>query len=576
MMNRFMNWSPKEIAMKVEGMEQYVLVEVDDDDDDDDEEEIVIVHSNDLSQQLPGLTVPIVIDDATSKFTLQNATNMVVAVVDNGDDKVEVEDGRWKREEKVGEEYECDLDKTPLKFGMVILLAFLLLIDAEDLYFLCGSRSKSTGSVTDLDLVKEKDHRAKYVPVAAPTKGKNDFHEYKPLADIHFAPRVSSDNDGGVKYPSHRSNSMTVWETKYHTIVQNMDDSVSVVAPMIPSCRGSTSGVVVTNHKMAVIDSFRASIDPHLTVDNDINNPVNSPFVPMRSLIPYTSPRPSHQVIPVPSVRNIHDWIPTYNWTLLLSDFSIVDHRLHSNVVTYPPDRRHLSVADRNNHIIGSSKEHKESVALTQYTFEEYVQQHENVLVTFYVPCERFEKKYIPLWSNLTKAIGNENLQVVTATVDCHSHPNICHEQGCFKFPTIRWFHNGKVLIDDYSDGRNAHKLFIFVKDVLLDLKIHYGPLRMNSLQPVQAPNLNEREDNDADTVGKDIDDRDQRLKSVAFMKKQRMPVLPSMTKPSPEVIETNYRNKNNDPQQHLTPCSNGKRKTGDDNINDYSCVARM
>jgi hypothetical protein len=207
----------------------------------------------------------------------------------------------------------------------------------------------------------------------------------------------------------------------------------------------------------------------------------------------------------IPSVRESDDWIPTNNWTDTSSSSSENSDENDPTPMTvatiHPPDRRpwgmNTAVVTANDDTATSKVAvpsprltQKESVHLTEYTFYDFIKHHEHVLVTFHFPCQRYLTKFVPLWTNLTNALVAEDLPVVTATVDCESHPIICHEQDCYRFPTIRWFYKGMVLVQDYKTGRNARKLFRFVKNTLAEIEGHNAMDKTHTMhtEPVRVP----------------------------------------------------------------------------------------
>ena len=117
-----------------------------------------------------------------------------------------------------------------------------------------------------------------------------------------------------------------------------------------------------------------------------------------------------------------------------------------------------------------------------------------------------------------------EQLPVVTATLDCDTHPKICREQGCYRFPTIRWFHKGNVLVKDYNRGRNAHKLLRFVKKTLTEINERStSHTEETNVEPVRAQKFLDAVVFDVPKDTNDDANYGERhlVKSVAFMMKQ-------------------------------------------------------
>ena len=238
--------------------------------------------------------------------------------------------------------------------------------------------------------------------------------------------------------PSAQYGSLTVWEARYQ--VHDIQPHAASLenAPMIPMVRYGGRNVESTR-----------SIAVYPTMYPALNGPKTDESIPSsRRLIPCPAPE-----VLVPSEIPSQKLMAMYHPELYPRRFPVDEGTVPFESVMYPK----------------KVEEHRGSVALTQYTFQDFIRQQENVLVTFYLPCERFHQKYVPLWTNFTKAVLDANLPLVTATVNCHSHPSICREQGCYKFPTIRWFRKGEILVEDYSSGRNAHKLFLFAQRMLME-----------------------------------------------------------------------------------------------------------
>jgi Thioredoxin len=325
-------------------------------------------------------------------------------------------------------------------------------------------------------------------------------------------PRMS--NSGDESIPSIHYGSLTVWESRYQ--VQDVKPKVASfeTAPMIPMIPWENHDASGYGHGL-----YPSTYPAVVSQESDGASPVNPPRIPMRSLIPYKTPEvpPPHRMNGA-SGRFSASHRPELYPSLLLMDL-VPNH--------YRYIARHGSAGSD----VASSPEAVEprgSVALTQYTFQEFIRHHENVLVTFYLPCERFHQKYVPLWTNFTNSVLKSKLPLVTATVNCHSHPSICREQGCYKFPTIRWFRQGHVLVEDYNNGRNAQKLLLFAQETLVkpqnSTKTH-ETISYPTIQIMPPPTSHAKYgDDDINEVQGHL------LPTIAFVKKQRTPVISSST----------------------------------------------
>jgi hypothetical protein len=499
-------------------LDQYVLVEVAEEEDDD---EIVVIHANDVAHLSERSSSPS--ERVDSKMLMMIKDVGVVAPAVGVVSENEVEDDCWN-----DMRYVMDVDgfgdvRSKLKAGtMILLLLSLLVFDAGDLYFLMrGRNSKVSTSHFALTTSKLKgggsvERRLKYVPVAAPTESTEDLVAFP---GVHLTTRrLPSEYDSIGR-------SLSVLDAKFHAV------TTGVTLPMIPTVHRSASMMLSTN--LGRTETPCVSIHPTKCTTDGASQPTvqrpPSSFVPMRSLIPYSTPRRVEKMNLIPSVREYDDWIPTNNWTVPSSADSDTSGPRVGKIIL--ADHSPWSTYDAST---TSTAQPQGSVDLSEYSFRNFIQHHDHVLVTFYFPCQRFETKFVPLWTNLTDSIAAEQLPVVTAMVDCDSHPHICREQGCYRFPTIRWFYKGTVLVEDYNRGRNAKKLLRFVKNTLDEInernEHQYKPKQpqMTILEPVAAPKLlhemgfNEQKD----TNRRDTDQvhRQQRLeeKNMAFMVKQK------------------------------------------------------
>ena len=523
--------NPKvEVVGDVMISDQYVFVDAVDEDGYDDDDEIVVIHTADIVHPdgPDDCKTTMIGDTATVIITAPLPSTVVVSAVGVATTTTtkenEVEEDCWNEMRCVEDVVGVDVwSETRTKFQagtMILLLLTLLLFDAGDLYVLLhGSNTNAVpDTFTTFKGIGFEQRRLKYVPVAAPTKNREEVG-FRALPEIHWdTPQVPSDYDSTVRQPTHRRMgnlhaALMVPDTSYDATVPNDVQSGCVVSPMIPTVRRSTAIMMILTQPVSA-ETPRVSTEKITSVGNVPTTTIiahsSSSYIPMRSLIPYTSPRRIEKMNHIPSVRDYNDWIPTNNWTVASSsslsssiveaDTRTLDIEMDSfpaAVTTiHPPDRRPWSIdgTDGSTTTIATATTkppppQQVSVVLTEYTFRDFIQQYDHVMVTFYYPCHRYVTKFVPLWTNFTNALASEQIPVITATVDCHSHPNICREQGCYRFPTIRWFYKGNVHVEDYNRGRNAHKLLRFVKNTLEEINersAQYVP-SING-KPVKAP----------------------------------------------------------------------------------------
>ena len=497
--------------------DQYVFVDVEDEEEEVEEEEeddeLVVIPTADVVGHPADSSVK---RESTAMMdvvpTVSTTADVVVQTNDRKlvDEEEEYEDGWDDNVEDVFGDFSRSIWKT---YGAVVLFfVMILLLDAGwwSMYFLDQS-AKGTIRV-------EQQRRVKYVPVAAPTERTTDelyseFHWIDPTVvnqqeqppTHRFPGNGPHGNDDKFTSGIHISNFLN--EAKNCSDFCGDFIVTTSRAPMIPTIRRSTS--------MSIQAHPVSTETPRVSIYGPAIRPSSS-CTPMRPLIPYSTPRRVEKLNQIPSVREVDDWIPTNNWTMSSSSSSetdVIEIEIDPtpDVSTiYPPDHRSWSIGVD---VDPTAPSPSRSVDLTEYTFRDFIRQHEHVLVTFYLPCQRFTTKFVPLWTKLTNSIQVEHLPVVTATVDCDSHPNICREQGCYRFPTIRWFYKGNVHVEDYSRGRNAHKLLIFVKNTLeqINERIDYHfdnrvQAHRTIVEPVKAPRVfdqlfaNERKDMNHDS----------------------------------------------------------------------------
>jgi Thioredoxin len=327
-------------------------------------------------------------------------------------------------------------------------------------------------------------------------------------------PRISANAD--KSWPSIQHGSLTVWESRYQVEAVEPNIALSDKAPMIPMVRwDGTHDASEYGHVLY------PSMYPSVGLQEIVNTgPVSTPRIPVRSLIPFRAPE-----VKVPTSDQLNDF-PRKSGSFYRPELYpslLFTERAPSNIP-------YIAHRDKGEKKIATSLEMVEpqgSVVLTQYTFQEFIRHHENVLVTFYLPCERFQFKFEPLWTNFTSAVLKAKLPLVMATVNCHSHPSICREQGCFKFPTIRWFRKAEVLVEDYNNGRNAEKLLLFAQEMFVGqnntTKTHQT-ISYPTIQVMPPPTSHAK-------YGREVDEiQGHHLPSVAFVKKQRTPVISSST----------------------------------------------
>jgi Thioredoxin len=281
--------------------------------------------------------------------------------------------------------------------------------------------------------------------------------------------------------------------------------------------------------------------------------------IPVRSLIPFAAPKRSplrgmfgqrSELVPVPSM-GLRDCIPTFNetdsfgsgqssstTTVIVSphggipgDTTTVNAKRSLEVLKAFPT---LATAWKTTKPVGMTTRKRKavpgesrltpfndkaeadtdrSVTLTQYTFYEYMQLHDTVLVAFYRSGATHQLVFAPIWNNFTSAALTEQLPLITAKVDCHSQPNICRELDVTKSPTVRWFYQGSAVLPDYKGELTVQKL----------LKHSKKMLRVETAREQNTACLADAGIATAPAKDNAVRDDYKQLPPVAFVKKQRL-----------------------------------------------------
>jgi hypothetical protein len=104
-------------------------------------------------------------------------------------------------------------------------------------------------------------------------------------------------------------------------------------------------------------------------------------------------------------------------------------------------------------------------VALSQYSFRDFLTQHKHAVVVFdHVTGGDVDRQ---VWKHFAAALEQEGLNVVLATVDCHSNPKICLDQSIATIPTIRWFTDGVSSVPDFEKVLVKKKFIKYARRVL-------------------------------------------------------------------------------------------------------------
>lgn len=348
-----------------------------------------------------------------------------------------------------------------------------------------------------------------------------------------------------------------------------------------------SSSVNIPSRGTAWADDVVEDLIPYSTMTNSVY-PLQQ--IPVRSMIPFAAPKRSSikgtavrsgrelhlDPVPVPAMGH-QDCIPTYNesgssghvWeeknvasslngrNAVITDEVQEDRFAHiPTLVTFKSNNSRRTkrkrkvgrgriegglVAVRDQVIVAEGR----SLALAQYTFHEFLRQHDSVFVSFFHPCATYELLLAPLWTNFSAEVFINKLPLVTATVDCHSHPSLCRQQGIEKFITLRWFRNGAAVIPDFIEERTVSKLMKYSRTLLTE---KHTAVVKNGVPSDTVIAAALAKDNAART--------DHNRPSLAFVKKQRLSRNDIAVSSSTDVIKITTKTVGDDVMRPLAPAN--------------------
>jgi hypothetical protein len=301
-----------------------------------------------------------------------------------------------------------------------------------------------------------------------------------------------------------------------------------------------STALVVRFHDNVVTNTPRVSIQSSLDVPvllRESTSNEQTRCTPMRSLVPYISPRRVEKpIVLIPSVREYQDWIPTNHRT---SSETPTTTESNGTVFQYLPDYCTETMSF-------TECVYRKHLWDQKVLFLQNLEFREHTLVMFYMSNGRHDTDLpvVPLWTNLMKAVEEEGLPISMQTWNCSELPDFCRERGCNDFPTIRWSYKGAVLIDDLNGDHGDRPILQILELIVKTLKkpmeesvrrSHLPqPPMTNALIPAIAPKnsdfmLHDERGN--------VSRMDQRLKSITFMRKQRMRMIMTPSPSSTPVV---------------------------------------
>ncbi|CAH1775049.1 unnamed protein product [Owenia fusiformis] len=101
---------------------------------------------------------------------------------------------------------------------------------------------------------------------------------------------------------------------------------------------------------------------------------------------------------------------------------------------------------------------------LTDNTFNEFINQHESVLVMFYAPWCGHCKAMKPAYAEAAQELSTAGISGKLSTVDAQQERVLAGRFDIKGYPTIKYFKNGEMQFD-YTKGRTTEDLVAFMKD---------------------------------------------------------------------------------------------------------------
>lgn len=103
---------------------------------------------------------------------------------------------------------------------------------------------------------------------------------------------------------------------------------------------------------------------------------------------------------------------------------------------------------------------------LTDDSFDDFVKEHDSVLVMFYAPWCGHCKAMKPSYMDAAEELANKNVRGVLAAVDCTKQKSLAEKFEIRGFPTVKYFRKG-VFSRDYRKSRTKEDIvdFMFYSD---------------------------------------------------------------------------------------------------------------
>jgi len=93
--------------------------------------------------------------------------------------------------------------------------------------------------------------------------------------------------------------------------------------------------------------------------------------------------------------------------------------------------------------------------------------------------CQRLA----PTWEKFALEVKKAGMPVGVGSVDCVAEADLCREQRVMAFPTLRWYHDAKVVRPDYQMDRTVVALMAFARRKLeMDDKFKEWESKANNL----------------------------------------------------------------------------------------------
>ena len=105
-------------------------------------------------------------------------------------------------------------------------------------------------------------------------------------------------------------------------------------------------------------------------------------------------------------------------------------------------------------------------VALTEDTFEPFLQSRKFNFVDLDTPWCVWCRRLAPMWEVFAQHVQRDNSlsgRLGIGKIDCMEEANICAKQDVLAFPTLRWFEDGKSVTPDYTMDLSVGDLLAFV-----------------------------------------------------------------------------------------------------------------